>query len=128
MHNCPGGNSQKYTNSLEIRLRAGDYIKEGTGTNAKIVGRVIKWKIQKNKLGAAFTTGEYDLYTDDGLLPKGSIDTAKELVVLAVLKGIIERKGAWYYYNSQMLAQGQDNLIALLRENQDLFAEIIEAL
>lgn len=128
VHNCPGGNSQKYTNSLEIRLRAGDYIKEGTGTNAKIVGRVIKWKIQKNKLGAAFTTGEYDLYTDDGLLPKGSIDTAKELVVLAVIKGIIERRGSWFYFHGNQLAQGQDNLIALLRENQDLFAEIIEAL
>lgn len=128
VHNCPGGNSQKYTNSLEIRLRAGDYIKEGTGTNAKIVGRVIKWKIQKNKLGAAFTTGEYDLYTDDGLLPKGSIDTAKELVVLAVIKGIIERRGSWFYFHGNQLAQGQDNLIALLRENQDLFAEVIEAL
>lgn len=124
----PGGNSQKFTNSIEIRLRAGDYIKEGTGTNAKIVGRVIKWKIQKNKLGAAFTTGEYDLYIDDGLLPKGSIDTAKELVVLAVLKGIIERKGAWYYMDSQMLAQGQDNLVRLLRENEELFAEVVSRL
>lgn len=124
----PGGNSQRFTNSIEIRLRAGDYIKEGTGVNQRTVGRVIKWKIQKNKLGAAFTTGEYDLYTDNGMLPKGSIDTAKELVLLAVLKGVIERRGAWYYFNSQMLAQGQDNVIALLRENEELFAEVVSKL
>ena len=124
----PGGNSQRFTNSIEIRLRAGDYIKEGTGVNQRTVGRVIKWKIQKNKLGAAFTTGEYDLYTDNGMLPKGSIDTAKELVLLAVLKGVIERRGAYYYFNSQMLAQGQDNVIALLRENEELFAEVVSRL
>lgn len=124
----PGGNSQRFTNSIEIRLRAGDYIKEGTGVNQRTVGRVIKWKIQKNKLGAAFTTGEYDLYTDNGMLPKGSIDTAKELVLLAVLKGVIERRGAYYYFNSQMLAQGQDNVISLLRENEKLFSEIVEKL
>lgn len=124
----PGGNSQRFTNSIEIRLRAGDYIKEGTGVNQRTVGRVIKWKIQKNKLGAAFTTGEYDLYTDNGMLPKGSIDTAKELVLLAVLKGVIERRGAWYYFNGTQIAQGQDNVIALLRENEELFAEVVSRL
>lgn len=124
----PGGNSQRFTNSIEIRLRAGDYIKEGTGVNQRTVGRVIKWKIQKNKLGAAFTTGEYDLYTDNGMLPKGSIDTAKELVLLAVLKGVIERRGAWYYFNGSQIAQGQDNVIALLRENEELFAEVVSKL
>lgn len=124
----PGGNSQRFTNSIEIRLRAGDYIKEGTGVNQRTVGRVIKWKIQKNKLGAAFTTGEYDLYTDNGMLPKGSIDTAKELVLLAVLKGVIERRGAWYYFNGSQIAQGQDNVIALLRENEELFAEVVSRL
>ena len=62
------------------------------------------------------------------MLPKGSIDTAKELVLLAVLKGIIERRGAWYYYQNRQLAQGQDNVISLLRENEELFAEIVSQL
>lgn len=125
VHNCPGGNSQKYTNGVEIRTRAGDYIKEGTGTNAKIVGRIIKWKLQKNKTGVAFLDGEYDLYIDDGLLPRGTIDTAKELVVLAMLKGVIERRGAWYFYNDEKLAQGQDNAIEFIRNNKELFLEIV---
>ena len=71
-------------------------------------------------MGAAFTTGEYDLYTDNGMLPKGSIDTAKELVLLAVLKGVIERRGAWYYFNGTQIAQGQDNVIAIAVENGDV--------
>lgn len=121
----PGGASQKYTNSLEIRLRAGDYIKEGTGANQKIVGRIIKWKLQKNKVGTAFLDGEYDLYIDDGLLPRGTIDTAKELVVSAMVKGLIERRGAYYYYDGRQLAQGQDNTIAMIRNDQELFLEIV---
>ena len=121
----PGGNSQKYTNSLEIRTRVGDYLKEGTGANAEIVGRVVKWKIQKNKTGAAFVDGEYDFYTKDGMLPKGTIDTAKELVVLAIVKGVVERRGAWYFYNGVQVAQGQDNLIQKLREDREMFLEIV---
>lgn len=128
VHNCPGGNSQKYTNSLEIRLRAGDYIKEGTGVNQCIVGRVIKWKLQKNKTGAAFLDGEYDLYIDDGYLPRGTIDTAKELVVSAIVKGIIERRGPWYFYAGAQLAQGQDNLIEKIRKDKELFLEIVSKL
>lgn len=121
----PGGNSQKFTNSLEIRTRVGDYIKEGTGTNARIVGRIVKWKLQKNKTGTAFLDGEYDLYIDDGLLPRGSIDTAKELVVLAMVNGVIERRGAYYYYGGNQLAQGQENTIELIRNDQELFLEIV---
>lgn len=124
----PGGNAQKYTNSLEIRLRAGDYIKEGTGSNARIVGRVIKWKLQKNKVGAAFQDGEYDLYIDDAYLPKGSIDTAKELIFQAMLKGIVQRRGAYYYYNAEQVAQGQEGVIQYFRNNQDAFVELMNKL
>lgn len=124
----PGGSSQKYTNSLEIRLRAGDYLKEGSGVNQRIVGRIVKWKLQKNKVGTAFLDGEYDLYIDDGLLPRGTIDTAKELVVLAMVNGIIERRGAYYYYDGSQLAQGQENTIELIRNDQELFLDIVSKL
>lgn len=121
----PGGKAQVYTNAVEIRLRVGDYIKEGTGSSAKVVGRVVKWKLQKNKIGTAFQDGEYDVYIDDAYLPRGSIDTAKELVVIAISKGIIERRGAWYFYNGEQLAQGQDNVIDKVRNDFDLFNEIV---
>lgn len=121
----PGGKAQVYTNAVEIRLRVGDYIKEGTGSSAKIVGRVVKWKLQKNKVGTAFQDGEYDMYIDDAYLPRGSIDTSKELVVLAVVKGVIERRGAWYFFNGEQLAQGQDNLIDRIRNDEKLFSEIV---
>lgn len=121
----PGGKAQVYTNALEIRLRVGDYIKEGSGVNQRIVGRIVKWKIQKNKLGKAFVDGEYDLYIDDGLIPRGCIDTAKELISLAIQKGIVERRGAWYFYEGNQISQGQDNLIEKVRNDVNLFEEIV---
>ena len=59
------------------------------------------------------------------MLPKGTIDTAKELVVLAVVKGVVERRGAWFYFNGENIAQGQDNLIQKLREDREMFLEIV---
>ena len=56
---------------------------------------------------------------------EGTIDTAKELVVLAVVKGVVERRGAWYFYNGVQVAQGQDNLIQKLREDREMFLEIV---
>ena len=44
--------------------------------------------------------------------------------MIAVLLGIIERRGGWYYYDGEQLSQGQDNLIKLLRSNRALFEEI----
>ena len=42
-----------------------------------------------------------------------------------MVKGIIERRGAWYYYNNEQLAQGQENAIELIRNNRELFIEIV---
>ena len=62
------------------------------------------------------------------MLPKGSIDTAKELVILAIVKGVIERRGAWYFYKSEQIAQGQENLIQKIREDEELFGDIVSKL
>ena len=62
------------------------------------------------------------------MLPNGSIDTAKELVILAIVKGVIERRGAWYFYKSEQIAQGQENLIQKIREDEELFGDIVNKL
>lgn len=121
----PGGRSIGYTIAVEIRLRKGDIITVGTGDNKYPVGQVVKFKIEKNKTYKPYTTGEFDFYFDEGgLLPAGNIDTAKELIIESIVYGIIEKRGSWFYYNGQNLAQGQDTTIELVRNNPQLFAEI----
>lgn len=121
----PGGRSSGFTNAVDIRLRTGDVISVGTGDNKRIVGRTIKYKIEKNKCGIPFTTGEYDLYFDDNEdIAAGSIDNAKELIMLAIYCGVIERRGAFYYFKEEQVAQGLANLISSVRENKEMFSEI----
>ena len=122
-----GGRSTGFTNTLEIRLRMGDTIAVGSGETKRIVGKTIKFRIEKNKAGVPYGTGEYDIYTDTcDYIQRGDIDNEKALIMIAVLLGIVERRGVWYYYNGEQLSQGQDNLIKLLRSNRALFEEIRE--
>lgn len=123
-----GGKSQLYTMSLDIRLRGGDAIKEGTGTNAKIVGKVVKWALKKNKLGT-LANNEYDMYTADTLEFKaGDIDNVKELILLAIENEIIIRRGAYFYFQEEQLSQGKENLIELLKQDKELYNKVLNSL
>lgn len=118
----PGGRSIGYTSSLEIRLRIGDALTEGTGDSKRVVGKEIKFKIEKSKVGTPYQTGSYLLYTDDcDGHTAGEIDNEFSLMQLAIDCGVIERRGAWYFYNGDQLAQGKDALMLLLKDNVELF-------
>lgn len=124
-----GGRSTGFTNSIDTRVRPGDKIKIGSGTSERIIGKTIKFKIVKNKVGIPFKSGEFDFYNDDGgIVPKGKIDNAKELITEAMNYGIIEQRGAWFYYGGEKLGQGRENVINLIRNSEELFEEIKNAL
>lgn len=121
----PGGKSTGYTNTVEVRVRPGDKIAIGAGKEAHVIGKTIKYRITKNKLGIPHKTGEFDFYNDDGgVVPRGHIDTAKELINLALVLGVIEQRGAWFYYLGERLGQGRANVIETVRENEELFSAI----
>lgn len=121
----PGGRSVGYTEAVEIRMRKGEPLTIGTGENKEVIGQVIKFKVEKNKTYKPFTTGEFDFYFEEGgTLPPASIDNAKELIIEAICYGIIEARGAWYYYNGDRIAQGKEKVFEEMRNNPKLFEEI----
>lgn len=62
--------------------------------SSRIMSQRATWTIEKTKqLPTIGTTGYYYVLPD-----KGSIDTERELVEMAIEHSIIERKGAWYSY------------------------------
>ena len=128
---APGGRSKDYTASVEILLKKGEHITVGSGANKVAIGQVVKWKVNKNKTYVPFRTGSYDFYFDEGgPVPAGNIDNGKEVAIEAVAFSVIQRSGAFYYYDGKKLAQGADNLYAFLREekNEELREEIREKL
>ena len=121
----PGGRSIGYTISVEVRLRKGDVLTIGTGDSKIPIGQVIKFKVEKNKTYKPYMNGEFDFYFDEGgTVPPGHIDNAKELIIEAIMYGIIDKKGSWFSYKDIKLGQGKETAIEFIRNDEALFDEI----
>lgn len=123
---APGGKAKDFAMSVDLRLRRGDWITEGSGDSKEIVGQVVKFKVEKNKTYRRMMTGEFDFYfTGDNNANVEELhnDNFKEMIILAVEFGVIERKGAWFMYEDQKF-QGMNNLIEAFRNDDDLVEEV----
>lgn len=47
-----------------------------------------------------------------------------EIIDFALESGVIEKRGAWYYFNDKKIGQGKDATKQFLLNNIDLFDEI----
>lgn len=124
----PGGRAKGFTCSVDIRLRRGDWISEGTGENKEIVGQVVKFKIEKNKTFKRMQVGEFDFYfssNNNAGIHEFFNDNYKEIIVSAVEWGVIERAGAWFMYNGQKY-QGMNSLVTALKADTALIEELKE--
>lgn len=116
----PGGQGKDYAYFTRSEVRRDEWIEVGTGTNKKRVGQRIKVRTIKNKTFPPHQIAYVDYYfADGGDLPAGSFDFAKEIVALATVLGIVDRKGGWYYYGDRKW-QGTESLLASVREELDL--------
>ncbi|MFV8483540.1 recombinase RecA [Mycoplasma sp. Z473B] len=111
----PGGRALKFYSSVRIEVRKGSPIVEGKD----IVGCEIKFKAVKNKLSIPYKTGQSELYFSLGL------DKTGELVDIGLENGIIEKKGAWFSYKGENVAQGKRNMKLYINNNQSLYNEIL---
>ena len=111
-----GGKALKFYASIRIDIRRTEAIKNGTD----IVGNTCRIKIVKNKVSPPFKTCQVDIIYGQG------ISKATELLDKAVELGIIHRAGVWYEYKGNKIAQGKETAKAYLKENEDVFDEIME--
>ncbi|MBR2904391.1 MAG: DNA recombination/repair protein RecA, partial [Lentisphaeria bacterium] len=89
-----------------------DSSSEATGARTKV-------KIVKNKLAAPFKTAEFDINWNEGISRVGSIlDVGTDL-------GILEKRGSWFAFEGEQLAQGRDAVKTLLQENHELEEKIL---
>ena len=125
VHNTPGGRAKGFMQSIDIRLRRGDWITQGSGKDKEFVGQVVKFKIEKNKTFKRMQTGEFDFYympNSAGVTPNYN-DNEKSIVILGIEWGLIQKSGAWFSYNGQKY-QGVPALTEALRNDEKLFDEL----
>lgn len=105
----PGGLALKFYASVRIDLRKTETIKDGE----MAIGSRHRARVVKNKVSPPFRVAEFDIMNADGISKIGGIiDVGTEL-------GIIERSGAFYRYNGNILGQGKPATISFLQDPQN---------
>lgn len=110
-----GGTALKFYASVRLDIRRIQTLKKGSEGEYGIRAKV---KVAKNKVAAPFRIAEFDIIFGKGISRLGC------LLDLAEQTGAVVRKGAWYSYNGENIAQGRDNAVKYLEENPELAAKI----
>ena len=110
-----GGNALKFYATIRLDIRRIQTLKKGTEGEYGIRAKV---KVAKNKVAPPFRIAEFDIIFGKGISQMGCIlDLAEEATVVV-------RKGAWYSYNGENIAQGRDNAVKYLEDNPEIAATV----
>lgn len=110
----PGGLALKFYAAVRLDMRRMEAIKDGS----EIIGNRVRVRVKKNKVAPPFRSAEFDIMFDHGISREGSVLDA------GVDMGIIDKRGSYYYYGEERLAQGRENAKDYLTENPDLLDTI----
>ena len=111
-----GGNAMKFYSSIRMNIRKIQTIKDPSG---EAIGARAKVQVVKNKLAPPFKTAEFDIMWNEGISRIGSIiDVGMDL-------GLIEKRGSWFSFENEQLAQGREAVKAYLQENHDMEERIL---
>jgi recombination protein RecA len=111
----PGGRALKFYSSVRVDIRRIAAIKTPDG---QVLGNRTKVKIVKNKVAPPFREAEFDIMYNEGISREGS------LIDLGVELNVIEKKGAWLYFEGVQVAQGRDAAKTELKQNRELYKKI----
>ena len=111
-----GGRALKFYASVRIDVRRVESLKNGS----EVYGSHTKCKVVKNKVAPPFKTAEFDILYGSG------ISKSSEIIDMAITLEIVEKSGAWFYYNGERLGQGKDNVRKFIESDKE-FMDKLEA-
>ncbi|MCQ2352105.1 MAG: recombinase RecA [Victivallaceae bacterium] len=112
----PGGNALKFYASIRMDIRKTSAIKVGDA----VLGNRARVKVIKNKMAPPFKVAEFDIMYNEGISKTGSV------VDVAVDLGLMERRGSWFNFEGEQLAQGRDQTKELLASDPALMQKIVD--
>ncbi len=109
-----GGKALKFYASVRIDVRKTEVLKKGS----EVYGAHTRCKVVKNKVAPPFKVAEFDILYGTG------ISKSSEIIDMAITLEIIEKSGAWFYYEGDRLGQGKDNVRKYLETDHELMDKI----
>jgi recombination protein RecA len=109
-----GGMALKFYASVRLDVRRIQSIKQGSD----VIGNRTRVTVRKNKVAAPFKVAEFDIMYNEGVSTQG------DLLDLGVEFDIIEKRGAFYRYNDDLLGQGREAAKKHLRANPEIASQI----
>jgi recombination protein RecA len=109
-----GGRALKFYASVRLDIRRIQSLKE----KGEVIGNRTRVRVKKNKVAPPFRVAEFDIMYDEG------ISKAGDLLDQAVEIDVIEKRGSYYYYDGENMAQGRENAKQFLREHPDIAAQV----
>ena len=113
-----GGMALKFYASVRLDIRRIQAIKAG----GEVIGNRTRVRVKKNKVAPPFRECEFDIMYDEGISKEGDV------LDLGVELGLIEKRGSFYSYNDERLAQGRENAKQALRESLPMCLGIEDAI
>jgi recombination protein RecA len=111
-----GGHALKYYASVRLDIRRIGAVKSGE----EVRGNRTRVKVVKNKLAPPFQTTEFDILYGAG------IDAVGDLIDMATAQNVLEKRGAYYAFNGETLAQGREKMRDLVLADASLRKQLNE--
>jgi recombination protein RecA len=109
-----GGMALKFYASVRLDIRRIQAIKQ----SGDVIGNRTRVRVKKNKVAPPFRVAEFDIMYNEG------ISLAGDVLDFAVEMDVVEKRGSFYSYKDERLAQGRENAKEELRLNPPLLREI----
>jgi recombination protein RecA len=121
---APGGKGKNFAFYIRVEMTRTEWIKEGS----RSVGGRFRLRTIKNKTAPVNRGAEVNFYFDDATgFPKGTFDHAEDIVMTALYYDLLGVGGGGYYVFGDHRWRGKDKVLASVREDLDLRAELSAA-
>lgn len=109
-----GGMALKFYASVRLDVRRIQAIKQGSD----VIGNRTRVTVRKNKVAPPFKVAEFDIMYNEGVSTEG------DLLDLGVEFDVVEKRGAYYRFEDELIGQGREAAKAHLRENPEIADKI----